>query len=90
MLYKELTEIYDKLEKTSKRLEKTEIVAHLLDKLKKENEEIVSGIIYLLRGRIFSDYDEREIGISSQLVIKIISKATGISIGDVIKKWKSI
>ncbi len=89
MLYKELADIYDKLEKTSKRLEKTEIVAHLLDKIKKEKKDN-SGVIYLLRGRIFPDYDERETGVSSQLVIKIISKVTGISVNDVTKKWKSL
>ncbi|MBI2449176.1 ATP-dependent DNA ligase [Candidatus Pacearchaeota archaeon] len=90
MLYKELAEVYDKLEKTSKRLEKTEIIANFLNKIKKQKEEISSGIIYLLRGRIFPDYDERETGISSQLAIKIISKATGISSADVNKKWKSL
>lgn len=90
MLYKELADIYDKLEKTSKRLEKTEIVSHLLARIKKEDKEIVSGVMYLLRGRIFPDYDERETGISSQLVIKIISVVSGASASDVTKKWKSI
>ena len=87
MLYSQLAEFYEKLEKTSKRLEKTEILAELLQKLKHEKDK---SIAYLIRGRIFPDYDAREMGISSQLVIKSVSKAMGISAGEVVKKWKSI
>src|SRR3989344_2524366 len=87
MLYSQLAEFYERLEKTSKRLEKTEILAELLQKVKHEKDK---SIAYLIRGRIFPDYDAREMGISSQLVIKSVSKAMGISAGEVVKKWKSI
>src|SRR3989344_2144061 len=87
MLYSQLAEFYERLEKTSKRLEKTVILAELLQNLKHEKDK---SIIYLIRGRIFPDYDSREMGISSQLAIKSISKAMGISASEIVKKWKSI
>ncbi len=85
MLYSKLCEVYEELEKNPGRLKKTEILAELLKKIKKEEKEI----FYLLRGRIFPDYDSREIGISEQLAIKALSKATGISDKEIVKKWKS-
>ena len=50
MLYSKLAELYEKLESTSKRLEKTEILANFLSELKKEKNK---EIIYLLQGRVF-------------------------------------
>jgi len=85
MKYKELAELYEKLESTSSRLEKTEILANFLKKLKPTEKEI----LYLLKGRIFPDYDARETGISSQLAIKSLSKL-GVNEKDIVKKWKSL
>jgi len=86
MLYSELAEIYNELEKHNKRLEKTEILANFLEKLKKEKNK---EIIYLLQGRVFPDYDERELGISEQLLIKALNKAVGISSEEIVQKWKT-
>jgi DNA ligase-1 len=87
MKYSDLCEIYEALEAHSSRLEKTEILSEFLKKLKHEkNKEIV----YLLQGRIFPDYDEREIGISTQLVIKALSKSTGNSDHEIEKLWKKL
>ncbi len=85
MKYSKLVEVYEKLSGTSKRLEKTAILAGFLPELK-DNEEW----IYLFRGRVFPDYDEREFGISTQLVIKAISKASGVSPEFVVGKFKKM
>jgi DNA ligase-1 len=85
MKYKELCEIYEKLESTSKGLEKTKIIADFLPLIKDRPDEI-----YLLQGKIFPDYDGRELGISFQLIIKAISKASGYSEEDVVKKYKEL
>ncbi len=87
MKYSELCEIYEKLEGTSKRLEKTEILSEFLKKLKKEKNK---EIIYLLRGSVFPDWCEKKIGISSQLTIKSLTKATGISPSEITNLWKKI
>jgi DNA ligase 1 len=85
MLYSEFVLLYERLSATTKRLEKIEIIAEFLPKLKGKEE-----FIYLLRGRIFPDYDSREFGISTQLVIKSISVASGYSQDDVVSKFKEI
>jgi len=87
MKYSKMSNLYEELSKTSSSLEKTAILANFLRELKKEKEK---DIIYLLKGRIFADYDEREIGISTQLTIKSLSKATGHTEKEVVNKFKSL
>src|SRR3972149_454191 len=48
------------------------------------------GALYLLLGEIYADYDEKRIGISDQLAIKSIAKATGTSNEKVVHEWKII
>lgn len=85
MLYSEFTALYERLASTTKKLEKIDIIAEFIPKLK-GNEEL----IYLLRGRVFPDYDMRELGISTQLVIKSISVASGFAPAEVISNFKKI
>lgn len=87
MDYNQLTSFYNKLESTTKRLEKTKLLAEFLKSIKDHKDK---SIIYLLRGRLFPDYDRRDMGVSEQLVIKVISKASGVTTEQVTKKWKSI
>lgn len=87
MLYLDLAKVYESLEANSKRLEKTRILSELFSKTK--DDEIVE-IVYLSEGTVFPAYDERELGISSQLAIKAIAAAAGISSEDIGKKWKSL
>ncbi|MBS3159256.1 ATP-dependent DNA ligase [Candidatus Woesearchaeota archaeon] len=87
MKYKELVEIYEKLEKTSKRLEKTFIISEFLKKIKKEDLE---EIINLLRGNVFPVWEEKKIGVSEKLVIKSISRIAGINDKEIEKKWAKI
>lgn len=86
MFYKKLAELYESLGNTTKRLEKTDILSKFLEDLSAENRES----IYLLEGNIYPEYDERKIGISNQLVIKAISKATGTDSKKVVQEWKKI
>src|SRR3989344_1521846 len=88
MKYSELCEVYDTLSKTTKRLEKIDILAKYLKKLSKN--KLDNKTIYLLRGRVLPDYDSREFGISRQLVIKIISKASGVSSENIVKELNKI
>ena len=87
MKYSELTEIYDNLEKNNSRLKKTEILSNFLNKLKNEKNK---EIIYLLQGKTFPDYSEKEFGISEKLCIKALSKSSGISIEIIVSKWKEL
>ena len=85
MKYLELCKVYQELEDNPSRLKKIEILSEFLRKIKHEKN---LEIIYLLKGRIFPDYDTREIGISEQLTIKALGKATGIEKNKIVKEWK--
>jgi DNA ligase 1 len=85
MDYSRICGVYDKLEATSKGLEKTELLASFLGEIEKTPE-----FIYLLRGKLFADYDNRELGISIQLVIKAIARAAGVSEDEVVNEFKKL
>lgn len=84
MEYSKLVEIYEKLEKTPKRLEKTKIISRLL---KETPENLLDVIIYLLQGKVFPKWDERKTGMSSRLVLKAINSSTGELISKIEKEW---
>ena len=86
MRYQKLAELYESLNSTAKRLEKIDILSKFFENLHEDDREI----LYLLMGDIYPEYDERRIGISSQLAIKAISKSTGTEKDRVIKEWKKI
>lgn len=86
MNYKTLAQLYEELSSTTKRLEKTSILSKFL----KELHESDRDVLYLLLGEIYASHDERKIGISNQLTIKAISKATGTEPNKVAQEWKSI
>ncbi|MBI2670766.1 ATP-dependent DNA ligase [Candidatus Woesearchaeota archaeon] len=87
MEYSLLVSFYEGLEKTTKRLEKTYIIAKLLQETK---EEDLLQVIYLLQGRVFPAHDSRELGVSSRLVIKAISQATGANSEHIEMLWAEI
>jgi DNA ligase-1 len=86
MLYKKLAELYENVSSTTKRLEKTDILAEFLEDISEKDKDVM----YLLLGDIYPEYDERRIGISNQLAIKAISKATGAEEKKVLHEWKHI
>ena len=85
MDYPTLVDVYLALEKTSKRLEKVDIISDLLKKCNIDNLIIV---VYLLQGRVFPLCDERKIGMSSRLILKAISQSAGVSLQEVEKLWR--
>ncbi|MFH1425705.1 MAG: ATP-dependent DNA ligase [archaeon] len=87
MDYSEFVEVYEGLCATTKRLEKEDILSEFLKKLVAHGEE---EWIYLLRGKIYPDYDDRILGISDKLVIKAIGVAFGISKGEIEKEVRKI
>jgi DNA ligase-1 len=84
--YQRLSELYEALSSTTKRLEKIGMLSDFLKQLPEEDKEV----LYLLQGDIYPEYDERKIGISNQIVIKAISKSTGVTPENVTKEWRRI
>src|SRR3989338_10357365 len=87
MQYIEFVNLYENLSKTASRLEKTHILSDFLKKLKLHGEH---QWIYLLKGRVFPEYDPREFGISDKITIKSISKSSGVSEVEIMKRYKKI
>lgn len=85
MEYSELAGLYEKLEATSKRLEKTKILA---DFLKECPAKHVDKVILLVQGLVYAKYEDKKIGIASKLVVKALNTATGISSEEIEKSWK--
>ncbi|MBW2986994.1 ATP-dependent DNA ligase [Candidatus Woesearchaeota archaeon] len=85
MKYEKLVEVYEDIEKTSKRLQITKLIADLF---KKTSADDLGMIALLLQGRLFPASDERKIGVASQMAIKALTIATGISKDAVVKEWK--
>ena len=88
MDYIKLTEYYQQLEKTSKRLEKTHIISQLLQEAKKERDP--EPIINLVRGSVFPDWEQRKIGVSDKIVIKALATSMGISKDKIEKMFAKI
>jgi DNA ligase-1 len=76
MRYAELAGLYAKLEKTTLKTLKTRLVS---DFLKRTPDELLNVVPYLVLGKVFPDWDERELGVGEKLLMKAVSTATGIS-----------
>ncbi len=75
MRYSELATLYRSLEKTTLKTLKTKFVA---DFLKKTPDELLEIIPYLILGKVFPDWDERELGVGEKLLVKAVAMATGV------------
>ena len=75
MKYQELVDVYSALENTTKRLEKTDIIADFLVKLDSTTLEQV-GLMIL--GSVFPVWSDKEIGIGNKLVMQAVGEAVGV------------
>ena len=73
------------MENTTKRLELTQ---HLVDLFKITPSEIISKVVYLLQGKIRPDHEGIEMGIAEKIVIRALSKSSGISITKIEHEYK--
>ncbi len=87
MEYSLLASLYDSLEKTSKRLRKTRLIADFLKQTPRDELEI---IILLLQGRVFPKWDKRVLGLSEKLIIKALSLSSGFSITKINDYWRRL
>lgn len=87
MMYSEFADVYESLAKTSKRLEKEDIISDFLKVLADRGK---SEWIYLIRGKVNADYDPKEFGISGQLTIKAIAKSLGIDSEKIVESYRKV
>ena len=74
MKYQELVDVYSSLEATTKRLEKTEIIA---DYLKTLDSDTIEKVGLLILGTVFPAWSSEEIGIGGKLVERAVAEAVG-------------
>ena len=74
MRFKELTDVFEKIDGTSKRLEKTDIIAEFLGKT---DDYLIPTLCNFLQGRVFPLWSERELGVAQKLMVKCISTVSG-------------
>jgi len=72
-----IAEMFEKMEKTSSRIELTNILVELL---KKTPEKIIPNVVYLLQGIIRPNFEGVELGVAEKLAIRSISKSSGLPI----------
>jgi len=85
MDYSVLAETYEKLEKVSSKLQKTEILADLF---KKTSTDELPKVVLMIMGRVFPTNSEYELGIANQMMLKAIAKASGFKATEVEQKFK--
>ncbi len=79
-----MVKVFKKLESTRKRLEMVDIVSSFLKTVPVDH---IENVVLLLMGKVFPEYSEYEVGMASQMIIKTISKATGIREEEINKMW---
>jgi len=72
-----ISEMFEMMEKTTKRIELTNILVELL---KKTPKKIIPNVVYLLQGIIRPNFEGVELGIAEKLAIHAISKSAGLPI----------
>lgn len=87
MYFIELAETFEKMEKTTSRLELTD---HLVNLLKKTPLEAIDKIIYLIQGKLGPDYQSNELGVAEKVVAKSLALASGYSIKYIQSKYNEI
>ncbi|MDP2664171.1 MAG: DNA ligase, partial [bacterium] len=85
MLFSDLAEYFEKLEKTSSRLSLIDILAEFFSKV--EFNEI-GQVAYLIQGRVAPFFEPLEIGMSEKLVASAIARAYGIGREEVLKEYR--
>jgi DNA ligase-1 len=75
MKFSIVSDAFQKMERTSKRLELTDILVGLIKEIP---EDIISNAVYLIQGKLRPNFEGIELGIAEKLVMKAMSKSSGI------------
>lgn len=85
--YLTLTNAFEKIEATTKRLEITQICTDLFTSVIKEEPQALPRVTYLCINRLGPDYEGLELGLGESLIIKALSESTGRSPAQVKKEY---
>ncbi len=74
VLFREVCDVFEKMEATSKRLELTSLLADLLIK----SDDDVDKLVFLAQGKLAPDYEGIETGMAEKLLIKALSGVSSL------------
>ena len=75
MKFSIISDAFQQMEATSKRLELTDILVKLIQKIP---EDVIAKAIYLIQGKLRPNFEGVELGIAEKLVMRAMSKSSGI------------
>jgi len=75
MKFSIISDAFEKMETTTKRLELTDILVGLIKEIP---EDVISKAIYLIQGKLRPNFEGVELGIAEKLVMRAMSKSSGI------------
>ena len=75
MKFSIISDAFQKMEATRKRLELTDILVELIKEIP---IDVISKAIYLIQGKLRPNFEGIELGIAEKLVMKAMSKSSGI------------
>ena len=75
MKFSIISDAFQKMEETRKRLELTDILVKLIREIP---EDVISKTVYLIQGNLRPNFEGVELGIAEKLVMKAMSKSSGI------------
>ncbi|HIQ30303.1 MAG TPA: ATP-dependent DNA ligase [Candidatus Caldiarchaeum subterraneum] len=76
MLFSELVEYFERLEKTTSRIEMTDILVSLFHKTPSET---IDKVVYLTLGVVYPEYVGLELGIADKLALRALKQVTNIT-----------
>ena len=74
MLFRELVDTYGELERTSSRLEMTDILSQFF---KKADRGSLRKAVYLTQGQLYPDFNQQKLGMADKLLFRTLAFATG-------------
>jgi len=75
MKFSIISDAFQQMETTSKRLELTDILVKLIQEIP---EDVIAKAIYLIQGKLRPNFEGVELGIAEKLVMRAMSKSSGI------------
>src|SRR2546428_10240909 len=85
MQFRDLAEVFTRLEATSKRLQMFDILAELF---RESQPEDMPPIIYMSQGRLLPAFQGVEMGMSDKLVIRALADATHRPAAEILSHYK--
>jgi DNA ligase 1 len=84
--YSKIVELYEKLFSSTKRLDKTYYLSTFL----KAIDSDLDIIFLLIRGRVYSDWDDAKIGFAAKMAVKAIVLSSGLKQEQIMQWWKKL